>query len=74
MAPALTLKAIQGLKQEKYGRVIHTTESTGAGGGRGEGGSRGRRYMDIHIVIRQKPTQHYKAIILQLEKKKELKV
>ena len=56
------------------GRVIHTTESTGAGGGRGEGGSRGRRYMDIHIVIRQKPTQHYKAIILQLEKKKELKV
>ena len=39
----------------------------------GEGGSRGRAYIyiimaDLHFIW-QKPTQHYKAIFLQLKNK-----
>ena len=39
----------------------------------GEGGSRGSPYTYrlIHVVVWQKPIQHYKEIILQLKKKKQ---
>ena len=45
----------------------------GGRGGRQEGGSRGREYMNTHIsiVIQQKVTQHCKATIPQFKKKKK---
>ena len=34
-----------------------------------EGGSRGKGYIQlIHVVVQQKPTQHCKAVFLQLKK------